>query len=191
MTAPPESEMVTVARIVSPHGRRGEAEAEVLTDYPERFQPGCTLWLAGKQGTRRLELETSRFHKGRVLLKFRGIESISDAETLRGDRVQVPVAERKAPAKGAVYVSDLMGCKVVEGGRQLGVIAGWEETGATPLLRVDSADGELLIPFAEAICTAIDLAKREVEVRLPEGLAELNRPQAPLRRPRRDRRNDD
>jgi len=172
----PETDFVTVARIVSAQGRRGEVAAEILTDFPERFQAGGEFWLtAAGSLPRSFTLEQSWFHKGRVILKFRGVDTISDAELLTGSLVQVPRSERHALPSGTVYISDLVGCSVLDGARLLGKVTGCEETGAVPLLRVESQEGEILIPFAQEICGAVDLERKEIRVRLPEGLAELNR----------------
>jgi 16S rRNA processing protein RimM len=176
-----------VARITRTHGRRGEVTAELLTDFPERFQPGGEFWITGAGARQRCELESCAFHKGRVLLKFRGVDSILQAEEMRGGLVQVPRAQRHPLLSRCVYISDLMGCNVLQEERLLGSVTGWEETGAVPLLQVRSAEGEILIPFAEAICGTPDLERKEIRVRLPEGLAELNQP-APAKRPGQPRR---
>lgn len=180
----PEAEFITVARIVGTHGRRGEVKAEVLTDFPERFQAGARFRLVAANQRNPVSVEESWLHKGRVILKFRGVETISDAEQLAGSLVQVPRSERHPLPAGVVYVSDLLGCSVLEGERVLGKVEAWEETGAVPLLRVQSQQGEILIPFAQEICSSVDLERREIHVRLPEGLAELNRNAAsPGKRP--------
>jgi len=165
---------VTIARIRTTHGRRGEVAAEILTDFPERFQPGLSVTVRAEKLHRSFTLEAAWFHKGRVILKFQGLDTLSEAETLAGALVQVPRSERHPLPPGRLYVSDLMGCSVVEGDQELGQVAGWEETGAVPLLRVEGRGGEMLIPFTEEICCAVDIEKKEIRVRTPEGLRELN-----------------
>jgi 16S rRNA processing protein RimM len=88
--------------------------------------------------------------------------------------IQIPASERRSLAPGKVYLSDLIGCAVIENGFVLGTVKSVEHTGAAPLLNVGVGDGELLIPFAEEICTNIDLQQRQIQVQLPEGLKELN-----------------
>lgn len=174
MARTPEAELVTIARIQKVHGRRGEVAAEILTDFPERFQPGQEFLLAGRDSSHRLVLEGSWFHKGRAILKFRGGDSISAAETLVGLRVQIPRSERRSLPPGALYVSDLIGCAVLDQGQKVGKVVAWEETGAVPLLRVQAPEGEILVPFAQEICAAVDWERKEIRARLPEGLRELN-----------------
>ena len=175
MTTPSALEYVTIARIRKVRGRRGEVAAEILTDFPERFQPGEPLWLLEEGGVRPLQLQSSWFHKGLAILKFHGFETISAAESLVGRQVQIPRSERRPAPPGAAYISDLIGCSVLEDNQSLGTVQALEETGAVPLLKVATAQGELLIPLAQDICHSVDVERKEIRVRLPEGLKELNR----------------
>ena len=146
-----ETEWIAIAFIQTTHGRRGEVSADPLTDFPERFRPGLQVALGAGEKRRDLCVESVWFHKGRVILKFEGVDSIAEAETLRGASVQIPRTERFPLPAGRIYVSDLMGCSVVEQDEVLGKVVGWEETGAVPLLRVDCSGEEMLIPFTPAI----------------------------------------
>ena len=168
--------------------------AEILTDFPDRFESGQWLWISGP---RRLLLERSWFHKGLAILKFQGIESITDAEVLVGHDLQIPRSERRPAPPGAVYISDLIGCAVLEEGENLGTVEALEGTVGVPLLRVAGPEGELLIPFAQEICTGWDVEDRQIHVRLPEGLRQLGRKETSARqrvvrsRHRRRRTDDD
>ena len=142
---------VTLARIVKPQGRRGEVAADLSTDFPERFADRRRLWAESPQGERRqFELEDFWPHKGRIVLKFRGVDSISAAEELAGWEIQIPRDERVPLEPGATYVSDLVGCQVVADGRDLGpVVAVQFGAGPAPLLVVQEGPREFLLPFAE------------------------------------------
>lgn len=171
----PASESWTIGRIRKTHGRRGEVAAEILTDFPDRFQVGQELLLSNGTATETRRIEASRFHKGRMILKLAGVDSIAAAETVVGLWIQVPGGARRALPPGVVYCSDLIGCTVRENGQTLGTVEAIEETAGPFLLHVRTAEGELLVPFAEEICQRVDVEKREIHVRLPEGLKELNR----------------
>ena len=175
-------EYLTIACIRKVQGRRGEVAAEILTDFPERFRAGAELLLSAGESLQTVYLESIWFQKGLAILKFRGFEDISAAETLVGRHVRIPLSERNPLPPGMVYLSDLVGCGVIEHdeaeGTVLGQVESVEETGAAPLLQVLTAEGELLIPFAQDICTKVDVEKKEIRVRLPEGLKELNRKDA-------------
>ena len=175
MMPSPESDYVAIGRIRKTQGRRGEVAAEVLTDFPDRFQAGQELWLSNGATWQKRLLEGSWFHKGRAILKFAGCDSISEAETLVGLWIGLPRSERHPLPAGVVYLSDLVGCDVLENNQRHGTVEGIEETGAVPLLKVGTADGELLVPFAQEICRSVDVEKKEIRVCLPEGLKELNR----------------
>jgi len=176
---------VTLARVLRPWGRRGEVAAEILTDFPQRLAELREVWLAGEQiAPRRAKVNSCRIHLGQAILHFEGVHTISEAEALRGLEVQVPLEERAPVGLGRYYITDLIGCEVWEerAAAALGLVqdvrrAGEEKRSALPeawFLIVGTPAGELLIPLAAEICTRIDTAARRIDVRLPEGLRELN-----------------
>jgi 16S rRNA processing protein RimM len=185
---PEKAQGVTVARILRPHGRRGEVACEILTDFPERLKNLRAAMLrdarpASPAEARAVKIQScwiSRSRGGQAIFHFEGSESISDAEKLVGLDVQIPLAERMALPDGSYYVTDLIGCEIFEkGGAMVGRVRDVQITGegmaGTPILVLDSPRGELLIPLAQEICVRVDVAARRIEVVLPEGLLELNR----------------
>lgn len=176
----PESEgdaFVTIARVIRPQGRKGEVAAELFTDFPERFASRRQLLALDARGQRReLELEDYWFHKGQVVLKFKGVDSITDAEALAGCEIQVPRSGRAVPEEGTLYVSDLVGCEVYDRGRQVGTVQDVQfGAGEAPLLVVRGAK-EYLVPFAAEYVEKIVLADKRVEMKLPPGMLELDAP---------------
>jgi len=168
----PESAWVTVALLGRTRGNRGEITAIPLSSKRERYEALGEVWLFG-QGER-YEVEFTWFHDATLIFKFRGVDTISDAERLSGAEVRVPIAERVALDPGEFFESDIVGCEVVDRrtGRSLGRVSEWQEGGGGGVLAV----GDLLIPFARSICVEIDPAARRIAVELPEGLEDLNRP---------------
>jgi 16S rRNA processing protein RimM len=171
------SEGVIIARITRAWGIRGEAIADVLTDFPERFRAVGDVTLRRGGAERRARLQGHRFHKGRVLLKFEGVETMNDAEGLVGFDVVVPDVERVELPEGEdlFFESDLVGCEVVtRDGERVGAIEGFLKTGGGVLLSVRRDGGrEALVPFVDEICVDVDLGARRVVVELPEGLLDL------------------
>jgi len=174
---------VLLARLVRPQGRKGEIIADIFTDFPERFRERPRVFLRApraKAPSREALIEKHWLHQGRVVLKLKGIDSINDAETLRGMDVVVPAEERVPLAEDAVYISDLIGCQLLDGDSVVGQVEDVERgtAGAPDLLVVQPAKktfgGPLLVPFARAYLVSIDLAARQIKMRLPAGLAELN-----------------
>jgi len=164
---------VTVALLGKPRGNRGEVTAVAFSSKPERYQALREVVLFPQ--SRSFAVESTWFHNGVLIFKFQGVDSISDAETLAGCEVRIPAAERTPLGEGEFFQSDLIGCEVVDrgAGETLGRVAGWDDSGGAGLLVLESG---LLIPFARSICIAISPAARRIEVELPPGLKELNRP---------------
>jgi len=174
---------VTLARVIKTQGRHGEVAAEVHTDVPDRFAVGMQLSALGQQDARReLEIEHLWPHKGLLVLKFRGVDSISDAEALVGAELQVPRGERAEIEPGSTYVSDLVGCTVFDlssgTSREIGRIEDVQfGAGEAPLLIVaNGAGAKFDVPFAEAYLDGVDTARRQVHMRLPQGMLEINAP---------------
>ena len=185
MNAEINGEFITLARIVKTQGRHGEVAAEMHSDVPGRFAAGMKLFALPKsqdsklQETRRaLELEGLWPHKGLVVLKFRGVDTMNDAELLIGSELQVPGAERADLEPGWNYVSDLIGCVVLDHGREIGRIEDVQfGAGEAPLLIVATSAGKKFdVPFAEAYLESVDTARRQVRMNLPEGLLDVNAP---------------
>ena len=164
--------------MLGPQGRRGEVAAELHTSFPERFAERHELSGLAADGSRReLRLEEHWFHKGHVILKFAGVESISDAERLAGLELQIPAEQRAELEEGAAYVSDLVGCSVLNGDALVGTVADVQfGAGEAPLLVVKRGEQEYLVPYAEAFLKSTNFAARRIEFELPEGLLEVQSP---------------
>jgi len=198
MSISAEQKFVTVARILRARGNKGEVAAELLTDFPERLPETKEMSLRAESGARRgvvlREFWVDRNHSGKGVFHFEGVDSINDAEKLRGMEVQIPFEQRAEAPSGSFFVTDLIGCSVFELaasaspvssspcslaeapallGKVRDVYFPGEGQPGTPLLAVDTWRGELLVPLAEDICTTIEIAARRIEVRLPEGLRDL------------------
>jgi 16S rRNA processing protein RimM len=179
---------ITIARVAKVQGRVGEVAAELHTDFPERFEQRRTLyaWTAGSNQRRPLHLEGFWPHKGGMVFKFEGVDSIEEAEKLLGSEIQIPAGERAELAPGTFYVSELLGCLVVETsqpdvrniGRNIGTVVDINfGAGTAPLLIVNSESGqEFMIPFVESFTKKLDLKGKRIEMQLPEGMLELDAP---------------
>ena len=177
-------EWITLAVVIKIQGRHGEVAAELHTDVPDRFRADMELSALTKSGERRdVKIEDLWPHKSFLVLKFRGIETINDAEPFVGAELQLPSSERANLEPGWTYLSDLIGCTVFDGQREIGAIEDVQfGAGEAPLLVVRNKDGEAKlpyeIPFAEAFLEKLDLKQRQIRMNLPEGLLEVNAPLA-------------
>ena len=162
--------------------------AELLTDFAQRLTKLPEVYVGradGKSEPQRTGLQScwlSQNHRGQAVFHFEGIHSINDAEKFRGLDVLLPAEQRVELPAGQYFVADLIGCSVFAQdtgalsllGAVRDVQFPGEEFPGTPLLEVETSQGELLIPLAVDICTRIDIQERRIEVVLPEGLRELN-----------------
>ena len=175
---------VSLARCIRPQGRHGEVLAEILTDFPERFVSLRSAFLLQDSNLppQPVEIQRSWLHKGRVVFQFAHVDSISAAEALRGAQLVIPAAERVALDSDSVYISDLVGCQLIDLhpahhpviGDILDVI---QQHNTADLLVVRGADRtESWIPFAKAYLVRLDLAGRRLEMDLPPGLLDVNAP---------------
>lgn len=169
-------ELVAVARGVKVRGLRGEVVAELLTDFPERFEGLERLIAVAPDGGRAaLKLEEHWFHQGRIVLKFEGYDSVEEAAKLVGFEFAVPESERVELEEDEYYDWELEGCRVetIEG-EQLGQVRQIMRTGGVEMLVVENRAGrEYLIPMAEDICVLIDIEQKLIRVDAPEGLLEF------------------
>jgi 16S rRNA processing protein RimM len=173
--APPR--YVALAKIFKPRGNRGEVAARDLCEDPDRFSENAAVSLLYPSGLREERtIENSWYHQGRLILKFAGVETISDAENLRGCEVQIPYEELGPPPEGEHYDLDLIGCEAVlaDTGRVIGTVEGLLESGGPPLLEVRQEEKEILIPYTPEICLEVDVEAKRITVRLPDGLEDLN-----------------
>ncbi|MBZ5624623.1 MAG: ribosome maturation factor RimM [Acidobacteriia bacterium] len=177
MSEPTDAGWVTVALLGKARGNRGEITAWALSSKPERYQALQEVYLCAPAVAglgERFEVESTWFHLETLILKFRGVDTISDAERLSGLEVRIPISQRTPLEPGEFFQSDLVGCEVVDRrtGKSLGRVSDWQDSGGPGLLVVE---GDVLIPFARAICVEIDTVSKRIAVELPEGLKDLNR----------------
>ncbi|MGH9351036.1 MAG: ribosome maturation factor RimM [Terriglobia bacterium] len=192
---PERNRFITIARILRPQGRLGEVSAEIMTDFPDRFQKLSRVFLASEgapngakafEGSpRQFTLERAWPHKDRMILKLGGIDSIAQAEGLRGLSVVIPFEERVPLPANTYYWPDLEGCRVLAGPAEarieVGTVAAIEPTGGVSILHVSHKSPgheEILIPFAQEICREIDPEAKLIVIDPPEDLLELNEPES-------------
>jgi 16S rRNA processing protein RimM len=169
---------IAVGIIRKAHGVRGEASIEPWTDSLERFEDlnAVTLVAPDDAETREVRIESLRFHAGRALLKFAGIDSPEAVQLLHGWTVEIPEAQARALDEDEYFLHDLAGLTLIDAeGRERGVVTEAYEGGAGVLLSVKRADGRTFeLPFAADLCSEIDIAGKRIVVNLPEGIEDLD-----------------
>jgi len=168
-------ELIVIARAVRTHGLKGEIVAELLTDFPERFEDLDDLILVSPAKERsEIQLEDYWFQKDRVVLKLAGCDDIDQAKALVGYDFAVPESERVPLGEDEFYDWELEGCTVMAGDKNIGQVRSVMRTGATEILVIGDVDGkERMVPLAESIVVKIDPAEKTIVVDPPEGLLDL------------------
>jgi len=168
-------DLIAIAKIVRPRGLKGEVMAEMLTDFPERFD-GLENVTAVLPDASQLELkiEDHWFQNDRLVLKFAGHDSVESAEQLRDIEICVSESEAVDLEEDEFFDWQLEGCKVkTVGGDAIGTVQEVQRTGGTENLLVEGESKTFLIPFAESICIEVDVDKRSITIDPPEGLLEF------------------
>jgi 16S rRNA processing protein RimM len=169
--------MVTVGRIVRPHGNKGHVVVASETDFgEERFAVGSRLFIARDARATAVTVVASRPQDGRWVVGIDGYVSIDDAETLRGHELRIPADEMKVLGPGAYYTHDLVGCAVrTLDGTVVGTVDRVDLGVGIPMLVVGASGEEVLVPFTDAIVRSVSPATRSIDIEPPPGLIELNR----------------
>jgi 16S rRNA processing protein RimM len=177
-------DMITVGRVVRPHGRNGQVVVASETDFSaDRFKAGERVWrLSGDRAdplvirdSRPFDALRLRSGQGRWVVGFQGVDSINAAETLRNSELRLPADALRQLGSQQYYVHDLTGCRVETiDGRVVGQVERVELGTGTPILVVAGAKGEVLVPLAEEICRRVDVPARLIVIDPPPGLLELN-----------------
>jgi len=170
------NDWIAVGRLWRARGVRGELIGEIYSSQPGREESLKEVMLDLEGRRQQATVEQVWRHDGRPVFKFAGIDTMTAAEAWQGADILVRAEERAGPAEGEYSHADLIGCRVIAGPDAVvvGVVTGVEDYGGPSLLKVEAADGhEILIPFARAICTEIDVAAKTIRAILPEGLVEV------------------
>ena len=157
---------IVIGKIIAPHGVRGELRLMPLTDFPERYLTMKKLLLAsGKE----LTVVSSRFHKNMVLVITKEVNSMDEANLLRGEEIIVNTEELPPLQEGRFYVADLIGFNVVtETGEEVGALSEVITTGSNDVFVVKSKEGkDVMIPAIDTHIKNIDTNSRMIKVVLP------------------------
>lgn len=176
-----EASLVPVATGLRLRGAGGRLTGRLVRGGIDQFRSGAEVHVGGPGiAASRQEIETYALYGSKVVIKFRGIDTAAQAESLEGLDILMPCNGLVALPEGAYYIFELVGMRVrTREGRDLGVVRRVIETGGAPLLAIeraatgDGGKGELLIPAARSICGAIDKAAGTITIDPPEGLLEL------------------
>lgn len=170
-------EFLTIGKIARPQGIRGEVIVNIETDFPSRFFDETVFLVRTKDGSsRKMKAEKVRMHKDRVVIKFLGIDTMNDAETLREAEILIPIEQRDIEDEDFFYHFELIGMKLIDvSGRMIGIVEDVLVNPGNDILVVQGKAGEVLVPFRKEICIEVNRETGNITVNMPEGLEEINR----------------
>ena len=161
-------ELITIGRIVAPHGVRGDLRILPDTDRPSIYKKLKSIRLGG----RTYGLLSARPHKNVYIVHLEGVDDRNTAETLVNQIVQVPLSALPERPEGSIYYFELVGMTVVtEEGDNVGTIKEVLKTGANDVYVVENGEGEeILLPAIRECILDVDVEKNVMTIHLMKGL---------------------
>jgi 16S rRNA processing protein RimM len=168
-------DLILIGRIARTHGIRGDLLVNPETDFPdERFVEGRVLQLEMPGRSEPVTIESVRFHQGRPLVTFAGVDTMEAAEALIGAELKVPEAEIPPLPAGTYYRHDLVGCEVSDTkGQAIGRVTSVDGPMERSRLVIAGPRGEVMVPMVGGICVRVDPAAKVIVVDPPAGLLDL------------------
>lgn len=179
-----QEELVNIGKVVATQGNKGEVRVIPLTDFPNRFQNLKKVYLSPPFNDRRVlvriekppvtaQIESVWHHKGFIILKIKGYDSISQAEELKSFLISIPKEKRIKLKKDEYYIDDLIGLKVEsEQGDRLGRVVDVIRNPGNDIYVVRNKK-ELWIPAIKEVVKKIDLENKKMTIHMMEGLESL------------------
>lgn len=165
------SDYFVIGKIVNTQGIKGEVRALPTTDDINRFKKLKEVYISRRNNMELYEIESVRFHKQFVLLKFKGIDTMNDAELLKNTDLKISKDLAIPCEEDEYYISDLYGMKVVtDEGEDIGIIDDIIFTGANDVYVVKKEDSQILIPAIKQCILNVNVAEKTMKVHLLEGL---------------------
>ncbi len=165
-----------IGQITGAHGIRGEVKVSVMTDFPERYRPGAKVYVGTEADCAPGQIETSRPHKGMMLVKLTTVPDRTAAEALRGQYLLIPEEQAMPLGEHENYVHDLVGLAVeTTDGQELGKLTEILFTRANDVYIVDGPNGEVLLPALREVVVRVDLGAGKMIVTVPEGLLDAEK----------------
>ena len=165
-------QLLQVGVITSTHGLKGEVKVYPTTDYPERFEEIKEVLLEAGREKLPLHIQSVRYFKNLVILKFKEFHHINDIEKYKQCSLWVTRENATPLYEDEYYIADLIGCKTyLEDGSYFGELTDVMETGANDVYVVNMEDGkEVLIPAIKDCILDVDIEEEKIIIHLLDGL---------------------
>jgi 16S rRNA processing protein RimM len=168
-------DLILIGRIGRTHGIRGDVFVNPETDAPgERFVAGRVLYLEAPGRSEELTIASVKFHQGRPIVGFEGVDTMEAAEALRGAELRMPEAELPPLPEDTYYRHDLVGCEVQDTtGQPIGRVTSVDGPLEQSRLVIAGPRGEVMVPMVGGICVRVDPGAKVIVVDPPAGLLDL------------------
>ena len=164
-------EKIIIAKVNRPHGVRGELRITSESDFiKERFVPGKTLYFSLDGKTESFVLKSIRKHSQAYLITLEGIENMNEVEHLRHAEILIDYDELHDLPEGQYYFVDLIGLDVFVDDQKIGVLKEMFETPAHPIMKVETEERDIMIPYVDRFVLDVDLERNRIDVDWLEGL---------------------
>ncbi|SRR6266511_4372250 len=168
-------DLILIGRIARTHGIRGDVLVNPETDIPEeRFVEGRVLRLEMAGRSEPITIASVRFHQGRPLVGFVGVDTMEAAEAIVGAELRMPETELPPLPAGTFYRHDLVGCEVTDTkGQAIGRVISVDGPMEQSRLVIAGPRGEVMVPMVGGICVRVDPGAKRIVVDPPAGLLDL------------------
>lgn len=165
-------ERFQVGVITSTHGIKGEVKVFPTTDNPKRFKKNIELILDTGKEEILLTVESVKFFKQFVILKFKGFDNINDVERYKNKSLYVTRENAVRLRRNEYFIADLIDLSVFdEEEKQIGILADVMQTGANDVYVINMTDGrELLLPAIKECILSVDMDERKMVIHILDGL---------------------
>ena len=167
-----KKEKLEVGQIVNTFGIKGFVKVYPYVDDISRFDNLKKVYIKSKKIDKELPIEEVLYHKNMVLIKFKGIETVEEAEKLKNAYVEIDRAEAIPLEEGQYFIADLLGLDVyLDTGEKLGVLEDIYNTGSSDIYVVKNELGkQFLLPYIDEVIKKIDVEEGKITVHIIEGL---------------------
>ena len=164
-------EYITIGQVLAPWGLEGKLKVEVITDFPHRLSPRSQLYVDRQPVT----IAGTSWQKGKAIIKLEGIDSVEQAEELRGKTLEIHRRQLETLPEGQYYHFQLIGLEVwTTEGKRLGKVIKVLSAPSNDNYVVSGEKGEILIPAIEDVVKSVDLESGRITIEAIEGLLDLN-----------------
>lgn len=158
-----------IGKIINTHGLRGEVKISAWTNSPEDFESFSYVLT---KGDKKLNIEGIKYQKNNIIVKFREINSIEEAESYKNSVLYLPKAEMGELPENVFYIADLLNCEVFsESDEKLGILCDVFFTGSNDVYDIKRENAKnLLVPIIDGVVKQVDIENKKIVIKIPEGL---------------------